>query len=768
MQNTKPTSSLRLHSSVSLAALTSGLIIAVSAALPQQAKAQEGAQASQGALQLPPLRVEGASSAQPSSAKQTAPLLDTPQTISVIPQKIIEEQGARNLTEVLRNTPGISFNAGENGFATSTNNFSLRGFDTSGSVFIDGVRDSGSYSRDVFNAEQVEVFKGPAADNGRGGAGGYVNIVTKTPGLQNFVRGGISLGFDDYGTQARKRATADVNQAVTDNIAFRLNAMIEDSGVAGRDVAEKNSWGLAPSLAFGLNTDFRAILSYEHVDNQDTPDWGVPGATLKGLMRYDATTDGAKRDKFYGLASDFDDVTVDTLTARFEYDISDNVTLSNQTRWSRIDRDARYTIPTGYAVGTLEATTQTQLYDRKNTALSNLTNLSARFDTGGIAHNLAVGLELMREKSNANRYGTANPGNTSIFTPDENRAFAIFPAPTEVNKVKVDTVAFYIYDTIKFNEQWQLTGGLRGEHYKAEINSVDAAGLPVGAFNGYDKSDFSLGGKIGLVFKPVEDGTVYAAFGTSTLPPGSFLSNPDISRPTDNAFPGLVAGAKDIRSYNYEVGTKWDFFNKRLTTSAALFYTEKHNVPITGRDPGDTTTTLKGYGKQIAKGLELSATGQVTQEWNVFGGIVFMDTERKHSAYLDDVRRRANASDYGAYLRTSGDRLAFTPNISGSLWTTYEFPIGLTLGGGLQYVGSSYLGRPDDALRIIPNGQAGKLPAYVVVNAMAAYALTENVDVRLNIDNLFNDTHAVSTNWNGSRATLGAPRTYLISTSFSF
>lgn len=179
-----------------------------------------------------------------SSPKQTAPLIDTPQTVTVVPQAVIREQGARNLTEVLRNTPGISFDAGENGFSTSTNNFKLRGFDSSGNVFFDGARDSGSYSRDVFNVERVEVFKGATADNGRGGPGGYVNLVSKVPWLQNVGFAEVSLGFDEYGSRLQKRATADLNYIVAPNTAVRLNAMIEDSGIAGRDLALNRPWAL--------------------------------------------------------------------------------------------------------------------------------------------------------------------------------------------------------------------------------------------------------------------------------------------------------------------------------------------------------------------------------------------------------------------------------------------------------------------------------------------------------------------------------------------
>lgn len=181
-----------------------------------------------------------------SSPKATSATIDTPQTINVIPQAIITEQGARNLTDVLRNTPGISFNAGENGFGTNNNNFSLRGFDTSGSVFVDGVRDSGNFARDAFNLEQVEVIKGPSADNGRGGAGGYVNLETKTPKAENFTTGSVGLGWDQYESKNRLRGTLDFNRQFSEGGAFRLNLLAEDSGIAGREHAKQRSIGLAP------------------------------------------------------------------------------------------------------------------------------------------------------------------------------------------------------------------------------------------------------------------------------------------------------------------------------------------------------------------------------------------------------------------------------------------------------------------------------------------------------------------------------------------
>lgn len=728
------------------------------------------------ATDLDPINVEGQpwgngdyNTLSASSPKLTAPLLDTPQSITVIPPAIIEQQGARNLTEVLRNTPGITFDAGENGFATSTNNFKIRGFDGSDNVFIDGARDSGSYSRDVFNVDRVEVFKGAAGDNGRGGAGGYVNMVTKMPSLQNFVTGEFGAGFDEYQSNARKRGTIDFNHAFASGTALRFNGMVDRGGVPGRDVAEMNAWGVAPSLAFGLGTPLRAFISYEHLQRRDRPDWGVPAATIPGTINFDPSVAGARRDLFYGLRSDFDHTDADAVVGRLEYDISKTTTISNQTRWSQVDRNARYTLPTGYDPVTGLVPTQTQYYDRLTSNLSNQTNLTTEFATGAFHHRLSTGVEVTRETSDAYRFGTQDAGAVPIFNPNPGRGVLPPLSPTERNDINITTLAAYAYDTIKLSERWQITGGLRAEHYNVKIGSRTVAGDPLLPLDGYSDDQTTLSGKVGVVYKPARNGSIYASFGVAHQPPGSYLSNPDISRTGDNAFPGFVMGADPVRSHNYEIGTKWDFFNKRLSTAVALFRTEKMNAPITGLDEGEVgPATLKGYGQQIVQGLEVTAAGHLTDAWQVFGGIAWINSERRHSAYLDAARRRASPDDYGDVLRTSGDELAFTPNVTANLWTTYRLPMGLTIGGGIQYVGSSWAGRPDDANRIIPNGKYGKLPSYFITNLMASYEIRKDVLVRFNVDNVFDEKYAVAMNWPATRATLGIPRTYRLSTSFRF
>ncbi|WP_202905312.1 TonB-dependent receptor [Luteimonas abyssi] len=721
-----------------------------------------------------PVEVRGEAVQRASSPKFTAPLRDTPQTVSVVPAEVFNAQGARDLTDVLRNTPGISFNAGENGFSTNDNNFSLRGFDTSGSIFVDGVRDSGNYARDVFNVEQVEVVKGPAADNGRGGLGGYVNLVTKTPQLGYFVRGTASFGFDETDAHARSRGTVDINQQLGVSSALRLNVLAQDGGVVGRKFASSDAVGIAPSLAFGLGTSTRFTLAAQYLSQSGRPDWGVPGASIEDTVNYDPIAGGASRDTFYGLRTDYDDTTTQSALARIEHDFSNGLTLSNQTRWAETDRTAVYTVPFGYDAATEQVVGQTQAYQRENRSLSNQTDLSATFRTGAIEHTVSAGIELSREESDGLRFDTRDQPPTNVLHPDYLRAVAPRSDEVQSNRVRIDTVAAYLYDTVRLNEQWQITGGLRAERYEVDIGSTDlVSGRPQGP-DGYETRDTSLSGKLGVVYKPVENGSIYASVGIATLPPGAYLSNPDISRTGDNAFPGLVGQnndeAKPQRAVNHEIGVKWNFFDDRLATSAAVFQTQRRGVAISGVDPDvpGSPTLLRGYGKQVVRGVELAVTGTLTEAWSVFAGAVFLDSERQHSAWLDAARRGANPGDYGSFLSTDGDELAFTPKRSANLWTTYTFANGLTLGGGLQHVGDSWAGRPDDADRIIPNGRFGKLPSYTVGNLMASYAVNDALTLRLNIDNVTDETYATSMTWAMTRGFLGPSRNYLLSADFRF
>ena len=209
------------------------------------------------------------------SPKLTEPLRDIPQTITVIPRAVIEEQGATTLRDVLRNVAGITFQAGEGGVPAG-DQLSIRGFSARTDMFVDGVRDFGGYSRDSFNMEQVEVAKGPtSALAGRGSTGGAINQVSKSPVAAPVMDATLGAGNASY-----QRSTIDINQPLdrspVPGTAVRLNAMWTDSDVPNRDVVTGERWGLAPSLALGVGSSTRANVSYFKLKQDNIPEYGLP------------------------------------------------------------------------------------------------------------------------------------------------------------------------------------------------------------------------------------------------------------------------------------------------------------------------------------------------------------------------------------------------------------------------------------------------------------------------------------------------------------
>lgn len=309
---------------------------------------------------LPEVRVQDSTTAadykadNSSNPKFTAPLMNTPQTVQVIKEQIIRDQGATTLTEALRNTPGVgTFFLGENGNTNTGDAVFMRGFDSSSAIFVDGIRDLGSVSRDVFNIDQVEVVKGPSGtDVGRTSPTGYINLVTKKPKLEDSFLGSLSFGSASF-----KRGSVDWNKSLSSangiGAAFRLNAVSEDGGVAGRDFVKNKRWAIAPSLALGLNSPTRIFLDYLHVKQNNIPDGGVPTIGLPGYTTPDATaiTRGLARrtylnaaaradsSNFYGTSSDFDNVTADMFTARIEHDLTPDITIRNTTRYGKTSQD---------------------------------------------------------------------------------------------------------------------------------------------------------------------------------------------------------------------------------------------------------------------------------------------------------------------------------------------------------------------------------------------------------------------------------------------
>ena len=285
-----------------------------------------------------------------SSPKYTQPLVDTPQTISVIKKEILKEQGATSLTDALRNTPGITLQLGENGNTSAGDSFQMRGFDTKNSIYVDGIRDIGAVSRDVYNLEQIEVVKGPSgAEAGRGGAGGYINLSTKLPHAEN-----SSEVSATYNTAEHSRLAADINQAINESTAVRLNVMGQQGGVEDRDYIEQNGWAIAPAIAFGLDSDTRFYLYSQHIKQNNIPDGGIPTIGMDGFYYNNTDTkltqaqrdiintavnaaEPVDRENFYGSVNDYEDVEAHMFTAKVESDLSKGVKLTNISRFGKTE-----------------------------------------------------------------------------------------------------------------------------------------------------------------------------------------------------------------------------------------------------------------------------------------------------------------------------------------------------------------------------------------------------------------------------------------------
>ncbi|MBK5648691.1 MAG: TonB-dependent receptor plug domain-containing protein, partial [Acinetobacter sp.] len=350
-----------------------------------------------------------------SSPKYTQPLLDTPQTISVIKKELLQEQGATSLVEALRNTPGITLQLGENGNTSAGDAFQMRGFSTQTSTYVDGIRDLGAISRDVFNLEQIEVVKGPSgSEAGRGTAAGYINLVSKLPYLQNSRS--ISA---TYNTAEHARLSADINQALNNNTAVRLNVMGQNGGIEGRDYIENNSYAVAPAIAFGLDTDTRFYLYSQHVRQRNIPDGGIPTIGLKGFWNTDsdlAKAPKVDRENYYGHIDDHEDVDADIVTAKVETDLTENLKFTNISRFGKTEMDRVLT-----GINTLSRNNSTdpsqwtitrsrQGVDQENKIIANQSTINWGVKTGTIEHDVVLGLELLKEQQYTKSLSTQTPG----------------------------------------------------------------------------------------------------------------------------------------------------------------------------------------------------------------------------------------------------------------------------------------------------------------------------------------------------------------------
>ncbi len=705
------------------------------------------------------------------NSKFVAPLLDTPKSVSVISKQLIEDTQVTTLSDALRTVPGITLGAGEGGNPNGDRPF-IRGYNSESSMYVDGVRNSTSQNREMFAIEQVEITKGSAsAMGGAGTTGGSINMISKVAKKGDFLEGSVGAGTDDY-----QRITLDGNKDFGNGIAARVAVMGHHNEKAGQsDGAEYARAGIAPSITFGLDSDTRATLSYYYLKTDDTPDSGIPynnpfGAPRTGAIDYRPLNGNGKpidvkQGMYYGWKDrDFQKQENQSGTIKLEHDLTDNLTLSNTAVYNKSKNDYLWTNPddsqgnfynkpefTNQLVGNVWARANSRVADTDT--FTDQLALTGKFNTGSLKHSFNLGTEYSDQETDRTQYiinGENTTGSaysdcsksenvssgwcTSVQNPNRGPwTGSISTEGADRYNIQNKNTSVYFLDSIELHPQWILDLGLRWDDYSAEQTMIagryNSTYSEATVINLKNDSDF-VNYQAGLVYKPVENGSIYASYATSSNPVG--VDGGDGSEGITAAIQNLKP--EEVRTM--ELGTKWDVLNEKLNLTAAIFRTEKTNTRATADDG-----TTKNIGETRVDGFELGVNGNITDKWALSAGYTYLDSE-----LVDD----------GTGLN-DGKQVQNVAKNSATLWTTYQVIPQLTLGAGAIAMDKVY-------------GNAANtkwVPGYVRYDAMARYNVNKNVDLQLNVNNLA-DTRYFTKAYSSHYATEAEGRSAVLSLNFKY
>ncbi|MBB3261523.1 catecholate siderophore receptor [Paraburkholderia bannensis] len=657
-------------------------------------------------------------------AKTPTALRDIPQTVTVINKALIQSQGATSFQDALRNAPGITIGGAEGG--QIGNNINLRGFTAQNDIYLDGFRDRNQYYRDTFDLESIEVLYGPSSMLfGRGSTGGVINQVSKQAGLKPLTEVSSTIGTDD-----RYRATLDVDRALGDHAAFRLNAFGQSLG-STRDEMMNKDYGFAPTLRFGIGTPTEVTLSALIQHNYDQPDYGVQSINGHAFAPSKST--------YYGLTDDRTIQDLQTVSARVDHKFNDQFKISNQTGFSHSLTDARETAAQAVLTGPLSSSTalkngnyttlplsdlyvKLQSHDRviENHSVYNDTMAQYKFNTGFVKHEMIAGVEVGHDSYTNQAYTRNNLPIVSLLDP------VYIPTPSNVTTTVgnhaesgATTLAAYFNETMSLGEHWKLIGGVRWDRFQAHItNSISAPNYAA-------QTNTFTSVRAGAIYQPTDWQSYYFSYGTSFDPSLEALTV------TNN-----TQGLAPEHTKSYEVGGKWDLLGGNLSVTSAFFQQEMDNAR-TQTSTGEYTLE----GDIRVRGFQAGATGHITDKWQVFAGYTYMDAI---------VLKAADG--------TQGKTPANTPRNTFTLWTTYAFTPHWEVGGGPTYMSSRYAA----------NTNYVQVGGYTRWDAMAAYH-EKKWDARLNLLNLTNKFYYDALiQSDGGRSVPGVGRTLLATFDYRF
>jgi catecholate siderophore receptor len=628
------------------------------------------------------------------ATKTDTALREVPQSVSVITSDLIRDQSMRSMADAARYVPGVTMGQGEGHRDAPT----LRGNSSTADFFVDGVRDDVQYFRDLYNADRIEVLKGPnAMIFGRGGGGGVINRVTKAADGRHYGEAAVQAGTDD-----NKRITADLGAAVTDVLALRLNAMYEDSE-SYRDFVEVERYGVNPTVGLTLSDATRVRFSYEYFNDDRTVDRGVPSRNGRPLD-IDAAT-------FFGNpALSFSDMTVNLAGVTLEHDFSDTLRLRNHAQYGDYDKFYQNVYPNSAVNAAGNVTLDGYQSGTQRENLFNQTDLIWRVSTGSISHTVLAGVEVGRQDTenlrNNSAFATA-AGVVSIANPVTSAA-PVFSAFNH-NDVKVGIAAVYLQDQIALSDRFQLIAGVRLDQFDIEFDN---------RLNGahFERDDDLVSPRAGVIYKPAKPVSIYASYSVSYLP-----SSGDQFGSLD----ATSAALEPEEFENIEVGVKWDVLPD-LAVTAAVYQLDRSNT----RAPGATLGTIVLTGEQRSEGIELGVSGSITPNWELIAGYAYQDAE---------ITRRTSAAPQGS-------NIALVPEHQFSMWNAYRFSPAWRVGLGVIHQGEVYAS--------ISN--AVTLPSFTRVDGAVFFTFNEHFEAQLNIENLFDEEY-FGTAHNDNNITPGSP-----------
>lgn len=638
------------------------------------------------------------------ATKTDTPLLDVPQSISVVTRERLDDQAQRSIADVLRYVPGTTVAQGEG----HRDQITLRGQNTTADFFLDGVRDDVQYFRSLYNIERVEILKGPfALIFGRGGSGGIINRVQKTPSADALAVGGTA----SVNTFGAWDVSADVNTPISGNAAFRLNANYESLD-NHRDFVSGERYAINPYFAVDLG-QWKLGLSYEYVNDDRVIDRGVPSiATGAGQPNTPIT---GYRDTFFGTPGvNRAGVEAHIVKARLDGELTENLNWSTTLLYG--DYDKYYTnvfaaaAATGQT-GTVALASGTTLPYTEPTQRKNFiaqTNLVWDVNLGSVGNKILLGLEYGNQDTVNNRRNGVLSSNTL------NLANIVYPTVTFGALVRntessVQFVSAYAQDQISFGEHVDVVVGLRYDRF--EIKGTDLIGTP----RPFARTDEKVSPRIGLIVKPQENISIYGSYSQSFLPRSGeqfFTLTPTQQNLAPEKFT------------NYELGAKWDI-RPDLNVTLALFQLDRTNA--TTPDPANVTATIN-IGETRTKGIELALTGRITPQWQMSGGYTYQDAKLRGNSFV---------------------ALGQVPKHQFALWNRYDFSSRVGAGLGVIHQSSQFA-----AIRT--SATTTRLPAFTRVDAALFFKANDRLEFQVNVENLLNKEY-FSDAHNNNNITPGAP-----------